>query len=257
VKKKKVQIDLRAFPAELHALLQSANIYDSSCSSEADVLYCDSGYYIKIDQKGTLEQEAALSRLFDSRGLGVSVVDYISADRDYLVTKAAEGEDLTHHLDDPQKVCVLLADALHRVHGAPVGNAPLSARLQRYRESAAGDPSGGYYDEFVRMDRFFVSSRQEAWEIMQENKSRLTEYTLIHGDACLPNLIADGGRFRCFIDFNLSGAGDRHIDLYWALWSLQFNLKTDRYTDYFLDAYGRACFEPDMLKVIAAFELFG
>ena len=36
-----------------------------------------------------------------------------------------------------------------------------------------------------------------------------------------------------------------------------YNLKTDAYTDCFLDAYGRENFEYDMLRVIAAFELFG
>ncbi|MDE7300410.1 MAG: hypothetical protein K2N94_16560, partial [Lachnospiraceae bacterium] len=63
--------------------------------------------------------------------------------------------------------------------------------------------------------------------------------------------------FSCFIDLAMAGVGDKHIDLYWAVWSLQYNLKTEDYTDYFLDLYGRENFEYDMLKVIAAFELFG
>jgi kanamycin kinase len=55
----------------------------------------------------------------------------------------------------------------------------------------------------------------------------------------------------------MAGVGDKHIDLYWAIWSLQYNLKTDEYTDYFLDQYGRDNFDYHMLKVIAAYELFG
>ena len=65
------------------------------------------------------------------------------------------------------------------------------------------------------------------------------------------------GRFSCFIDLAMAGLGDKHIDLYWALWSLQYNLGTEKYTDYFLDLYGRENFEYDMLRVIAAFEAFG
>ena len=56
---------------------------------------------------------------------------------------------------------------------------------------------------------------------------------------------------------SMAGVGDKHIDLYWAIWSLQYNLKTDQYTDYFLDQYGRENFDHDMLNVVAAFELFG
>ena len=33
--------------------------------------------------------------------------------------------------------------------------------------------------------------------------------------------------------------GDRHFDLCWALWSLNYNLKTPRFNDRLLDAYGR------------------
>ena len=64
-------------------------------------------------------------------------------------------------------------------------------------------------------------------------------------------------RFSTFIDFDMAGVGDKHIDLFWAIWSLQYNLKTDAYTDLFLDLYGRENFDEDMLRVIAAFELFG
>jgi kanamycin kinase len=46
------------------------------------------------------------------------------------------------------------------------------------------------------------------------------------------------------------------MDLYWAIWSLEYNLKTDRYTDYFLDQYGRENIDFQLLKVVTAFESF-
>ena len=51
--------------------------------------------------------------------------------------------------------------------------------------------------------------------------------------------------------------GDRHIDLFWGMWSLWYNLKTDKYTDRFLDAYGRDRVETEKLRIVAAFEVFG
>jgi kanamycin kinase len=41
------------------------------------------------------------------------------------------------------------------------------------------------------------------------------------------------------------------------MWSLQFNLKTDRYRDRFLDAYGRDRVCEDTFRTIAAVEVFG
>lgn len=257
MKKQLIQIDPNDFPQELHGLLTGTKVYDSSCSSAARVFYAENGAYVKIDDKDELKHEALMAKYFHSQGLGVEVLYYISDEKDYLVTRAAKGHDLTHYLDEPKKLCGVMAEVLRDLHSRKLSNVPVSTRHQRYLDSAEGDYSGGYYDESVLMDKYAVRSKREAWDIMQANKHRLKSDTLIHGDFCLPNVILHDWRFSSLIDFNMSGAGDKHIDIYWALWSLQYNLKTDSYGDYFLDAYGRENFDEDMLKVIAAFELFG
>ena len=245
MRKQPVEVDIMAFPEELHPILRSGKLYDRSCHSTARTLYCDAGYYIKTDAKGTLAREAALCRRFYEMGLGVEVVHYLSADRDYFVTREAAGEDLTHCTGEPEKLCRILAEALRRLHSRSPGDLSVSDKVSGYLALAEGAlPADA--DQALR----------DAWELMQAGKSRLRRDTLIHGDACLPNVISRDGAFSTFIDFGLAGAGDRHIDLYWALWSLWFNLKTDAYTDYFFDCYGRKNFDPGMLKLIAAFEYF-
>ena len=89
---------------------------------------------------------------------------------------------------------------------------------------------------------------------MPESHCGLKRDTLIHGDACLPNLIMENGVFRSFIDVGQAGVGDRHIDLYWAIWSLQYNLGTDAYKDLFLDYYGRELVDDRLLQVVAEVE---
>ena len=64
----------------------------------------------------------------------------------------------------------------------------------------------------------------------------------------------EDGKFSTFIDVGLAGVGDRHIDIYWVLWSLWYNLKTDKYTDTFLDFYGRDKVDMERLKVVAETE---
>ena len=88
-------------------------------------------------------------------------------------------------------------------------------------------------------------------------RSARGEDTFIHGDFCLPNVMIDGGEFSSFIDVGLAGVGDRHIDIYWVLWSLNYNLGTDEYTDYFLEQYGRENVDMNILKIVAEVEAQG
>ena len=67
----------------------------------------------------------------------------------------------------------------------------------------------------------------------------------------------DDWRFSGFIDLGNGGVGDKHIDLFWGAWTLNFNLKTDKYRNRFLDAYGRSDIEEEIFRVIAAAEVFG
>lgn len=257
MKKTKVNVNISGIPKELRYLFENVTAYDSSCSTHATVYYLDSGYYVKTDESGCLAREAELNRLFYEKGIGVEVTAYVSEERDWLVTRSAKGDDLTHYLDEPEKLCELLAFSLHKLHAQSIENVPISASYKRYTESANGDFNGGCYDESVLLPKYAIGSKKEAWEIMQKGKHLLKADTLIHGDACLPNIIQNNGEFSSFIDLNTAGIGDKHIDLYLAIWSLRYNLKTDKYTELFLDLYGRENFDEEVMKTVAAFEAFG
>lgn len=252
-----IHMDLTGFPGEILPYFQNTDIYDSSSSERAQVYYCDRGYFVKAAPKGTLEKEARMNRLFYERGLGVEVLEYLTADRDYLVTAAAQGQDLLHYLHEPEKLCEVLADCLRELHGKAVNNVPLSEAYKKYMEAASTSAAEGYGHSWVLMDRYPITSLKEAWSIMQEYKDQLRADTLIHGDACLPNVILKDWNFSAFIDFDQAGLGDRHMDLYWALWSLRYNLKTERYAERFLDRYGKENYDPELLRAVAAFEFFG
>lgn len=232
MKKIKTEVNIQKFPKEIRKLMENATVYDSSCHSGAKVYYIDSGYYLKIDEAHRLSDETRLNKLFHARGLGVEVVNYVTTDRDYLVTRNAGGEDLIHCLNDPEKVCEILAESLRLLHSQPIDNVSVSIRHQNYMKLADQNHDADFSREILTPD------------------------TLIHGDACLPNIIQNNGRFHTFIDLGMAGAGDRHIDLYWAAWSLQYNFETDKYTDLFLDMYGREKISEERMRMIAACEQF-
>lgn len=253
--------NLSEFPTALHPLLANHPVYDSSCSSEARVYFLDGegGLYLKSAAPGTLKAEAAMTRYFHSKGLGAEVLDYISGSRDWMLTRAISGEDCTHsqYCADPKRLCDTLAVLLRQLHETDSTGCPIPNHTEAYRRRAEENHRRGYceLDLFPEKDWGF-SSPEEAWRIAEENGKYLQNDTLLHGDYCLPNILLDNWRFSGFIDLDSGGVGDRHVDLFWGVWTLFFNLKTTAYCNRFLDAYGRDKIQPELLRTIAAFEIF-
>lgn len=58
----------------------------------------------------------------------------------------------------------------------------------------------------------------------------------IHGDLCLPNIIVNQNNdIIGFIDLDNSGRGDIWYDYSWLIWSFEYNLKTNKYTNLLLN----------------------
>lgn len=248
-------------PQAYHHLLADAPIYDSSCSPEARVLFIDrdGGYYLKSAPKGSLETEAKMTAFFHQKGLAAEVLSYESGEKDWLLTSRVPGEDCTHaaYLEQPERLCDVLGERLRMLHELDTADCPVIDRMAAYRATALRNYSTGQYDQTQFPDSFGYASAQEAWAVVERDGHLLKADALIHGDYCLPNVMLDDWRFSGFIDVGNGGVGNRHIDLFWGAWSLGFNLKSDRYAPRFLDAYGRDRVDIDLLRVVAAYEVFG
>ena len=97
----------------------------------------------------------------------------------------------------------------------------------------------------------------DAKRAAEEGLLLLKREVLLHGDYCLPNIILNHWEFSGYIDLGCGGIGDRHIDVAWGIWTLNYNLGTLKYTNRFLDVYGRDVIEPEKLRMIAAMEMIG
>ena len=253
--------DLDTFPTEFHPLLKDVPLYDSSCSPEARVIFIDKdgGYFLKSAPKGTLATEAALDGYFHKKGLSASVLSYLSDERDWLLTERVRGEDCTFgkYLDNPKRLCDIIATRLRALHELDAADCPVPNRTETYLSTAAHHYRNDIYDASLFPDNWGYSSAEEAWHVLEDGKHLLEQNVLLHGDYCLPNILLDDWQFSGFIDLGNGGVGDRHIDLFWGAWTLNFNLHTDAYRTRFFDAYGRDLVDPDRLRVIAAAEVFG
>lgn len=248
-------------PQAIRHFMAGANIYDSSCSPEARVYFIDkdNGCYLKRSAKGVLQKEEKMTRYFHSKGIGADVLEYISADSDWLLTSAVPGEDCLYeeYLLNPERLCDTLAHELRKLHETDYAGCPIIDRTAEYLDTAERNYRTGNYDKSLFPDSFGYRSAEEAHYVLSAGKAALQSKVLLHGDYCLPNIILDNWKLSGFIDLGSGGVGDRHIDIFWGTWTLWFNLKTKKYCERFLDAYGRDKVEEDLLKIVAAAEVFG
>lgn len=261
MKRTRITPTLADYPAEFHALLRTSDVYDSSCSPEARVVFIDrdSGYYLKCAPRGTLAREAKLTRYFHGIGLGTKVLSYVSDERDWLLTVRVRGEDCTHadYLARPERLAILIGERLRTLHELPTDGCPVPDHTACYLATVEKNYRTGNYDTSHFPDSFGYASAEEAWRVVEQGRHLLRADTLLHGDYCLPNIMLDNWRFSAFIDLGNGGVGDRHVDLFWGAWTLNFNLHTEAYRDCFFDAYGRDKVDLDMLSIVAACEVFG
>jgi kanamycin kinase len=254
-------MDVSAYPAELRPFLTDAAFYDSSCSPEARVTYVDkdNGYFLKSTPKGALERENVLTRYFYGKGLSANVLSYISGERDWLLTEKIGGDDCaaSKYLEQPVRLCDTLAELLRTLHGADYKDCPVLDHTERYLADAERNFQANRFDRGLFPDDWGYASAGEAHRVIEARGHLLKTDTLLHGDYCLPNVILDNWRFSGFIDLGNGGVGDRHVDLFWAIWTFVFNLKTDKYSERFIDAYGRADVDEERLRIVAAVEMFG
>lgn len=245
-------LQIPRLPEMLHTYTRNARLFDSSCSETARVWFADkdSGYYIKRAPSGSLREEAEMIRFFHKLGLGPELLAYLPAEEDWMVTRALPGNDCLHqlYLENPKRLSETLGQFLRQLHETDAPDCPVPDRSRRY------------IDDTLRRYHSLPhpsAAEEGAWQVVQRNLDILDSRVLLHGDYCLPNVMLDNWTFSGFLDVGGGGIGDRHIDLYWGCWSLQFNLKDTRFCSRFLDAYGRRDVDTEKLRILNAFEAFG
>jgi kanamycin kinase len=254
---KKTTLNLDLFPKEILPLFDGARVFDSSSSPEARVYFIDKdgGYFLKTAEKGSLKKEATLGEYFYKKGLAPEILHYLSSDKDFLLTRKAKGLDATEkiYLDEPKRLAEKMGQVLRELHSMDFSECPEQDRMSAYFKLA---------EENYALDKYDLSfgnfkTKEDAYAVVKRGREILKSDTLIHGDFCLPNIIFDGWKFSSFIDLGAGGVGDRHVDLFWGAWTLNFNLKTDAYKDVFFSSYGKERIEKEALEVVSAAEIFG
>lgn len=152
------------------------------------------------------------------------------------------------YISEPERLSEVFGQSLRLLHEVDASDCPIRDRMSPllnmvgntpFRQSHLNDIS-----EFIGK-----ASADDAANEIKKSSGLLKNDVLIHGDYCLPNIILNNWALAGFIDVADGGLGDRHYDLAWGLWSLNYNLKTPKYGHRFLDAYGRGSIDKDRLRI--------
>lgn len=156
----------------------------------------------------------------------------------WLLMTAVPGRDLACSPGlPPARIIELAAAALRALHGLDAAVCPFDHRAAQRIGHARRRMLAGLVDEDDFDDERSGQSAAQVFATLQRQQPRHEDLVVTHGDACLPNLLADDGRFAGFVDCGRLGVADRHQDLALAARSIQYNLGTG-WGQAFLDAYG-------------------
>ena len=154
-------------------MLSGANLYDSSCSPEAKVIFIDkdSGYFLKSAPKGSLERQADMMRYFHGKGLSANVLTYLQDGRDWLLTEKIHVDDCiaAKYLEQPKRLCDVLAEKLALLHSLDFSDCPIQNHTELYLNTAQFNKNSDIFDKSQFPDNWGYKSPEEAWAVVENH----------------------------------------------------------------------------------------
>ncbi|MBH9302578.1 APH(3')-II family aminoglycoside O-phosphotransferase [Pseudomonas aeruginosa] len=164
------------------------------------------------------ELPAEIARLRWLHGAGIDCPPVLNATqsdgRQWLLMRAVPGDTLPALAQrgelEPERLVRLVAAALRRLHDLDPAACPFDHRLERRLDTVRQRVEAGLVDEADFDDDHRGRSATELYRLLLDRRPAVEDLVVAHGDACLPNLLAEGRRFSGFIDCGRLGVADRH-----------------------------------------------
>ncbi len=253
------EIDFSALPKKISVKLpkESTEIVVVKDKPRSKVLCFDHKCYLKITSDGYLQNEPEMSAFLSVYGLAPKVITSCrKGENGWLLTEAAQGTNAFDMIQiNPKETLFTYGKTLRKLHDLPIKDCLCENRAESMLKRAAGKFFEGKAEADL-LEYCGIKTISDAYSEMLLLSKHAGKPSVIHGDACLPNLIVGENKDSAtFIDCGNGGIGNRNYDLFWALWSIHFNLKTDQYDKDFWRGYGKSPDEKAMrlFGLISAF----
>ncbi|VVN65335.1 APH(3')-II family aminoglycoside O-phosphotransferase [Pseudomonas fluorescens] len=179
---------------------------------------------------------------------GPSVLDATTENNHHwLLMSAVPGQDLASASNlSASQIISIVAMALRTLHQVPIAKCPFESLLEQRIATARDRVSAGLVDETDFDEQRLGRTAEDVFAELLSTLPRTHDLVVTHGDACLPNLMADADQFTGFIDCGRLGVSDRFQDLALAARSIERNLG-GQWVAPFFQRYG---VEPDDQRMV-------
>ncbi len=222
----------------------SAGVFKLAADGEPSLfLKCEQvGPFAELPDEATRLQWLAGTGIACPRVLAQEVHD----GQNWLLISAVPGHDLSVASITPQQCIEILASALRLLHAVDIRTCPFNNSLSNRLALAKARMEAGEVDEDDFDEARLDQSAEDLFQLLETQKPDGADLVVTHGDACLPNLLAQDGRFSGFIDCARLGVADRYQDLALAYRSVCDDFG-EAWGQAFLDLYGVP--RPDRAKL--------
>lgn len=220
-------------------------VYRLKSSGRADL-------FLKSEEAGPFQElldEAHRLRWLREQGIPCPEVLALESEdgQNWLLTTALPGDDMASAAEvDPEILVLLAADGLRMLHALDIHSCPFDQRLDSKIAMARARMVARAVDEADFDEERKGLTSEDLFRELIERRPDSEDLVVTHGDACLPNLIQDHGRFTGFVDCAMLGVADRCQDLALASRSIRSNLG-EPWAARFLKCYGSPTPEAEKL----------
>ena len=210
---------------------------------------------IKIARLGEIDREIIGLKILGEKELSPKLIDYFKWNGfQIIIMEKVEGVNLIdeYYLDNSEKFIKKYAEAIYKLHHKVILKGEEIKKINSISYDFLEEINTNYKNNKIApwmLEKVYDTSIEEGISYLNKNYHKLEQDTVIHGDVCLPNIIFKDGDFFKFIDFDRFGIFDYHYDIFWAIWTLELNLKTDKYAERFIEYYGKDLIDEERLKI--------
>lgn len=188
-----------------------------------------------------LADEEARLRWLAAQGLACPAViaSHFQPERGWLLLSAVAGNDLYSSALPAAQAVPLIAQALKVLHHMPVENCPFDhSAAARIAHAQARLQAGLVFLDDVDEENQGLTAEQ-LFQKLVSLQPKSEDMVVTHGDACLPNFMANNGNFTGYIDCGRLGVADRYQDIALALRDISADFGS-AYIPLFMEQYGLA-----------------